>query len=89
MYGDPHIFLSGLIAMGELYDGMVHFCEELDEEKLWQLYLASVMGQDCSFDEYKEKAKTAAKKERGMSKQEVNDNLALAQGILDSFNMEF
>lgn len=84
MYGDPLVFLDGLVSMGQVGPGLVDFLERREDEKLWDIYLHKVWD-DISFDELKEKLRTAARKERGMTKQEREREVIRSQNILDNF----
>jgi hypothetical protein len=51
-YSSPFIFLDTLIINNQLNDGIDTIYKQVDEEKLWQLYLSNPM-KDKSFRDWK------------------------------------
>ena len=84
MYGDPLIFLDGLVSMRQVGPGLIAFLERKEEREMWDVYLHKVFD-DISFPEFKEKVMANARKERGMSKQEREREVAKSQNILQNF----
>lgn len=84
MYGDPLIFLGGLIEIGELKEGLISFMERKNELEVWDMWLHKVFD-DISFQEFREKLINQARIEKGMSKQERELQVAKSQDILNNF----
>lgn len=70
--------------MGRVSEGLIQFCERKNEVEMWDYYLHKVFD-DVSFPEFKEKIRTQARKEKGMSKQERELEVAKSQNILNNF----
>lgn len=84
MYGDPLIFLNGLVSMNDLYEGMIHFIDERNEKELFQVWLHKSFD-GASFSDWKRQADAEAKKQQGMNKQERDFNVMKSQNILNNF----
>lgn len=84
MYGDPLIFLDGLVSMGQITTGLIAFLERKEEKEMWEVYLHKVFD-DISFPEFKEKVMVNARKEKGMTKQQREREVAKSQNILKNF----
>lgn len=52
-YSSPFLFLDNLIIQGRLSDGIDTIYKQIDEEKMWQLYLSIPM-KEKSYVEWKE-----------------------------------
>lgn len=51
-YSSPFLFLDNLLIQGRFSDGIDTIYKQVDEEKLWQLYLSNPM-KDKSYIEWK------------------------------------
>ena len=84
-YSSPFLFLDNLIIQGRLCDGIDTIYKQVDEEKMWQLYLSIPM-KERSYIEWKNEI--ISKKEE-KPKFEVAENLEevknKARNILKNF----
>ena len=53
-YSSPFLFLENLIIQGKLCEGIDTIYKQINEEKLWQLYLSIPM-KEISYHEWKNK----------------------------------
>lgn len=70
--------------MCQVGPGLIAFLERKEEKEMWDVYLHKVFD-DISFPEFKEKVMANARKQRGMSKQEREREVAKSQNILQNF----
>lgn len=84
-YSSPFLFLDNLIIQGRLCDGIDTIYKQVDEEKMWQLYLSIPM-KERSYIEWKNEIKS---KNEEKPKFEVAENLEevknKARNILKNF----
>lgn len=52
-YSSPFLFLDNLIAMNKLDDGIDQIYKQVNEERLWEMYIHSYS--ELTFEEYKNK----------------------------------
>lgn len=52
-YSSPFIFLDTLLLQGRFYEGVSTIYKQIDEERLWQLYL-SIPLKEKTFDDWRE-----------------------------------
>lgn len=84
-YSSPFIFLDNLLLQGRFSEGVSTIYKQIDEEKLWQLYL-SVPFKEKSFEDWRDEL-------NGSQKQVVKEDNAIdfeaakqgARNILKTF----
>lgn len=85
-YSSPFLFLENLIIQGRLSEGIEKIYKQVDEEKLWQLYL-SIPVKEQSYVDWKDEI--ISKNEEQGSGFEVAENLEevrnKAKNILKNF----
>lgn len=75
-YSSPFLFLENLIVQGRFSDGIDTIYKQVEEEKLWQLYLSNPM-KDKSYIEWKNEI---------ISKNQEQNNFEVADNIEDIKN---
>lgn len=75
-YSSPFLFLDNLIIQGRLSDGIDTIYKQIDEEKMWQLYLSIPM-KEQSYVEWKNEI---------MSRNEEKPSFEVAEDIEDIKN---
>ena len=70
-YSSPFLFLDNLILQGKLSDGIDTIYKQVDEEKLWELYLSIPM-KEKSYIDWKNDIMSSNQKE---SKVEVAEDI--------------
>lgn len=88
-YSNPHFFVGNLIKNHCFADGMKALFDEIEEQRLWELYCNSIntrlmAGDNRSFDEWK---KGSVKKEvKTMTKSEILTAEKKSREILKSIS---
>lgn len=89
-YSSPFLFLDNLLIQGRFSDGIDTIYKQVDEEKLWQLYLSIPM-KEQNYVDWKNEV-ISKNNEREEPKFEVAKNLEevrnKAINILDNFKPE-
>lgn len=75
-YSSPFLFLENLIVQGRFSDGIDTIYKQVEEEKLWQLYLSNPM-KDKSYIEWKNEI---------IYKNQEQNNFEVAENIEDIKN---
>ena len=87
-YSSPFLFLDNLIIQGRFSDGIDTIYKQLDEEKMWQLYLSIPM-KEKSYVDWKNEV--LSKKEVQPSfeaSKDINEVKDKARNILKNFKPE-
>ena len=80
-YSSPFLFLDNLILQGKLSDGIDTIYKQVDEEKLWQLYLSNPMKEKSYVDW---KAEIVAQNEE-VEEEDIEAARNKARNILKNF----
>lgn len=90
-YASPLALLDMVIGSGQLEEFVKTMLEQIDEEKLWELYLHLII-KEQSFDDWKASLAAEAEKENGrdmekssVSQGEINAAIHKSQVILENF----
>lgn len=83
-YHSPFLFLDSLISCGQFIEGINTIYLQINEEKLWEMYLHSLPEVELSFEDWKNNLtyKTDAQE---MNKKEVETAINKSQSLLKSF----
>lgn len=93
-YSSPFLFLDNLIFQGRFCDGIDTIYKQVDEEKMWQLYLASITPRAMNNDfksYYDWKNEMLSKEEVQPSfeaSEDINEVKDKARNILKNFKPE-
>lgn len=88
-YSSPFLFLDNLIIQGKLCDGINTIYKQVDEDKLWNLYLSIPM-KEQSYVEWKNEviSKNEEEKPKIEAAKSLEDVRNKAINILDNFKPE-
>lgn len=89
-YSSPFLFLDNLIIQGRFCDGIDTVYKQADEEKMWQLYLASVtpraMNNDFkSYNDWKNEALSQNEQPSFEASEDIDEVKDKARNILKNF----
>lgn len=93
-YSSPFLFLDNLIIQGRLCEGIDTIYKQVDEEKMWQLYLSSLtfraMNNDSkSYNEWKNEALSTDEEQPTFEVAEDFENVKnKARNMLKNFKPE-
>lgn len=89
-YASPFLFLDSLIETNSFYYGINKILEEVQEEKWWNMYLATLPLNEKSYEDWKNELKYGSNKNLGhvkeLSKNEIETAVKNANSILSNFN---
>lgn len=84
-YSSPFLFLDNLLIQGRFSDGIDTIYKQVEEEKLWQLYLSNPM-KDKSYIEWKNEIIYKNQEQNGFEVAEnIEDIKNNARNILKNF----
>ncbi len=88
-YASPLELLDMIVSLGQLDEFLKHMIEQIDEEKLWELYLHQII-KEQSFSDWKASLKTDIEKEedraaKTVTRGEINAAVQKSQAILENF----
>lgn len=81
-YHDPFLFLDTLIDTSSLDEGVTTIYKQINEEKLWDMYLHSMS--ELPYEDWKNKVTTKTDAKR-MNKNEVETAVNNSKDILNNF----
>ena len=86
-YSSPFLFLDNLIIQGKLNEGIDTIYKQVDEEKLWQLYLSIPM-KEQSYVEWKNEILSKNEEPSFEVAEDINEVKDKARNILKNFKPE-
>lgn len=89
-YSSPFIFLDSLIENNQLNDYIIFLYKQQQEEKWWELYLATLPLNDKSFEDWKKESSKGSYSYSNnvdieISKSDVDTIIKNSQNILSGF----
>ena len=84
-YSSPFLFLDNLIIQGRFSDGIDTIYKQVDEEKLWQLYLSIPM-KEQSYLEWKNEILSKNEEPSFEVAEDINEVKDKARNILKNYN---
>lgn len=87
-YSSPFLFLDNLIIQGRFSDGIDMIYKQLDEEKMWQLYLSIPMKEKSYFDWKNEVLSKEEVQPSFEASENINEVKDKARNILKNFKPE-
>lgn len=85
-YSSPFLFLENLIIQGKLSDGINTIYKQINEEKLWQLYL-SIPVKEQSYEDWKHEVLSKSEPNFEVA-EDIEDVRDKAKNILKNFKPE-
>ena len=86
-YSSPFLFLDNLIIQGKLCSGIDTIYEQVNEEKMWQLYLSIPM-KETSYVEWKDRVLSKDEEPSFEVAEDINEVKDKAKNILKNFKPE-
>ena len=86
-YSSPFLFLDNLIIQGRFSDGIDTIYKQLDEEKMWQLYLSIPMKEKSYYD-WKNEVLSKDEEPSFEASKDINEVKEEAKNILKNFKPE-
>ena len=87
-YSSPFLFLDNLIIQGRFSDGIDTIYKQLDEEKMWQLYLSIPMKEKSYVDWKNEVLSKEEVQPSFEASKDINEVKEEAKNILKNFKPE-
>lgn len=87
-YSSPFLFLENLIIQGRLSDGIDTIYKQIDEEKMWQLYLSIPMKEQSYVDWKNEIISKNEEKPKIEVAEDINKIKDKARNMLKNFKPE-
>lgn len=85
-YASPFLFLDILIENNNLSNGIDELIERKNEDRWWEMYLATLPLNEMSYEDWKKASlNNSSKKEKSLSKKEVETTVNKSQQILSNF----
>ena len=86
-YSSPFLFLDNLIIQGKLSDGIDTIYEQVNEEKMWQLYL-SIPVKEKSYIDWKNEVLSKNEKPTFEVAEDIENVKDKARNILKNYKPE-
>ena len=86
-YSSPFLFLDNLMIQGRFSDGIDTIYKQVDEEKMWQLYLSIPMKEKSYYD-WKNEVLSKDEEPSFEASKDINEVKEEAKNILKNFKPE-